>query len=225
MACLVACRVARVAETFAGPLKSFLSELLQIDVSRITIFSFSLARRLRGNLRRLMANLAVDYSVQVENTKVEEVVTEIVSGNTTRRPSAAVDWGAMFKSACCFGFQPWSSLFDAGSPCFTNQEKWAAGDFARGSSSDEHYSWSSGRSGDTNISGEDRPNWPNWQGCYGFGIASSSCRWSCGNNLRPLPLWMCGDGSLDSLEKEAQPAQQLANHSWPLGRWRSKSAH
>lgn len=66
-----------------GPLKSFLSELLQIDISRITIFSFSLARRL-GNLRRLMA-LAVDYSVQVENTKVEEVVTEIVSGNTTRR--------------------------------------------------------------------------------------------------------------------------------------------
>ena len=63
--------------------------------------------------------LAVDYSVQVENTKVEEVVTEIVSGNTTRRSSAAVDWGAMFKSACCFGFQPWSNLFDAGSPCFT----------------------------------------------------------------------------------------------------------
>ena len=118
MVCLVACRVACVAEIFAGPLKSFLSELLQIDVSRITIFSFSLARRLRGNLRRLMA-LAVDYSVQVENTKVEEVVTEIVSGNTTRRSSAAVDWGAMFKSACCFGFQPWSNLFDAGSPCFT----------------------------------------------------------------------------------------------------------
>ena len=111
MVCLVACRVACVAEIFAGPLKSFLSELLQIDVSRITIFSFSLARRL-GNLRRLMA-LAVDYSVQVENTKVEEVVTEIVSGNTTRRSSAAVDWGAMFKSACCFGFQPWSSMFDA----------------------------------------------------------------------------------------------------------------
>lgn len=68
-----------------GPLKSFLSELLQIDVSRITIFSFSLARRLRGNLRRLMANLAVEYSVQVENAKVEEVLTEIVSGNATRR--------------------------------------------------------------------------------------------------------------------------------------------
>lgn len=68
-----------------GPLKSFLSELLQIDVSRITIFSFSLARRLRGNLRRLMANLAVEYSVQVENSKVEEVLTEIVSGNATRR--------------------------------------------------------------------------------------------------------------------------------------------
>ena len=81
-----------MAAVFAGPLKSFLSELLQIDVSRITIFSFSLARRLRGNLRRLMANLAVEYSVQVENSKVEEVLTEIVSGNATRR-WVVVDWG------------------------------------------------------------------------------------------------------------------------------------
>eukprot|EP00438_Fugacium_kawagutii_P005095 Skav221525 [mRNA] locus=scaffold1248:225703:227797:- [translate_table: standard] len=82
-----------------GPLKSFLSRLLGVDVNRITIFSISALRRLSAALRtadrrarRLLANLEVDYTVQVEETEVEEVVTqmnevvtEMTSGNSSRR--------------------------------------------------------------------------------------------------------------------------------------------
>lgn len=47
-----------------------------------------------------MTNMAVDYSVQVENAKVEDVVTEIVSGNTTRRSSAVGDVGDWVVNNC-----------------------------------------------------------------------------------------------------------------------------
>ncbi|CAK8986534.1 Uncharacterized protein YkwD [Durusdinium trenchii] len=78
-----------------GPLKSFLSELLEINASRVAISSMSpldpLGVQLRGGrrlglqVRRLMAGMAVDYVVQVEGQKVEEVITLLESGNSTRR--------------------------------------------------------------------------------------------------------------------------------------------
>lgn len=59
-------------------------------MNRITIFSISLVRRLSSALRalharRLLANLEVDYAVQVEETEVDELVTQMTSGNSSRR--------------------------------------------------------------------------------------------------------------------------------------------
>ena len=67
----------------AGPLKTFLSKLLQIDLAHIFISSISRARRL-AKLRRLLAeSLAVDYSVEVEAENVSSVVTLMNSADPT----------------------------------------------------------------------------------------------------------------------------------------------
>ena len=75
--------------TVSGPLKSFLAEFLEVDVSRISIHSVreSLRRRLASLRRLLGTNLDVDYSVRVETP---EELTTVVTHMASTEPSRSL---------------------------------------------------------------------------------------------------------------------------------------